>query len=194
MTELPHKTAYYGALLALLSAHADRSAPKPAPLVTKTAGDSIVHIDAAAEAKPEADEKTAEAPPKLDISRQIIQHLCRRFESYLEQRKWTALRQSVLFFTYLATLEVPLVKLSSLLKLLGACADVINEPGVKLVRSDECVRIVGESLLRLPADVGSELRLKLSTYLQERSLDKDGILMLNTNDDVRALSIDRICY
>lgn len=60
--------------------------------------------------------------------------------------------------------------------LLSSFVAVLDEPGLRAARGDECVRIIVESLLRLGRDgsAGTEaLRDGVQVYLAARKLEKD---------------------
>lgn len=100
---------------------------------------------------------------------------------------WTAGRLSlnqnvpqVILFATLTTMPsaVPVVSLSSFLNLLSSFASVLDEPGLRAARGDECVRVIIEGLLRLDtsslSDPGVEtLREHVHTYMSARRLEKE---------------------
>lgn len=86
----------------------------------------------------------------------------------------------VILFATLTTMPsaVPVVSLSSFLNLLSSFASVLDEPGLRAARGDECVRVIIEGLLRLDtsslSDPGVEtLREHVHTYMSARRLEKE---------------------
>lgn len=72
----------------------------------------------------------------------------------------------------------PVVSASSLVNLLASFVSVLDEPGLRAARGDECVRIIVEALLRLDenalAESGVEtLRDGVQSYLSSRRIEKD---------------------
>lgn len=70
----------------------------------------------------------------------------------------------------------PLISATSLTVLLSAFSSVLDEPGLRSARGDECVRIIVESLLRLGRDGSSgteSLRDSVQVYLAARKIEKD---------------------
>lgn len=135
---------------------------------------------------------------KVNVGRHIVADLVKAFQTYLDERKWKAVRFSVsscpqcpwrppssfdlysrrkifLFALLTRTPEAsPLVSLQSLLSLLSSFAAVLDEPGLRATRGDECVKIVAETLLRLGDVQGTEpLRDSLQSYMTARRIDKE---------------------
>lgn len=83
----------------------------------------------------------------------------------------------VLLFAHLTQVPTPtpLVSLSSLNTLLSSFISVVDEPGLRAARGDECVRIVVEALLRLGpgAEETESLRDGMQSYLAARRLDTE---------------------
>jgi len=74
--------------------------------------------------------------------------------------------------------SVPVVTVSSLLSLLNSFVSVLDEPGLKATRGDECVRIIIEALLRLDSTALSEpavemLREGIEGYVSSRRIEKE---------------------
>lgn len=68
--------------------------------------------------------------------------------------------------------------MSSLLSLLNSFVSVLDEPGLKATRGDECVRIVIEALLRLDSAALSKpavemLREGIEGYVSSRRIEKE---------------------
>lgn len=116
------------------------------------------------------------------------------------QRSWgnplTRLAYSqVLLFAHLSSLPSasPLIAASSLTTLLSSFVAVLDEPGLRASRGDECVRIIVEALLRLGGDaVGTEgLRDGVQSYLANRRVEKELFSDAETSaqfEDVRIVS------
>lgn len=74
--------------------------------------------------------------------------------------------------------SAPVVTVSSLLSLLNSFVSVLDEPGLKATRGDECVRIIIEALLRLDSTALSEpavemLREGIEGYVSSRRIEKE---------------------
>lgn len=80
-------------------------------------------------------------------------------------------------FAHLSSIPTgpPLIDPTSFATLLSSFVAVLDEPGLRAARGDECVRIIVEALLRLPRDaVGTEsLRDGVQTYLAGRKFDRE---------------------
>lgn len=203
VSEMPHKIPHYAALLARLSTNA--IAPPAslasrlggAPKFTPAAGRSPPRASAPSEAETEtkgADaEGTAEAaaeveeskpaapePEKVNVGHAIVQDLAKALQAFLDERKWKSIRYLVILFATLTTMppSVPVVTVSSLLSLLNSFVSVLDEPGLKATRGDECVRIIIEALLRLDSTALSEpavemLREGIEGYVSSRRIEKE---------------------
>lgn len=83
----------------------------------------------------------------------------------------------VLLFAHLASIptSAPLISSTSLTTLLTSFVAVLDEPGLRAARGDECVRIIVEALLRLGGGaVGTEtLRDGVQSYLAGRRVEKE---------------------
>ena len=81
----------------------------------------------------------------------------------------------ILYFAHLATLPTPLVTSSSVVALLSVFLGVLEEPGLRASRGDECVRIIVEGLLRLGSAVeGTDgLRDGVQAYLTSRKINTE---------------------
>ncbi|GAA5986795.1 hypothetical protein JCM10908_000901 [Rhodotorula pacifica] len=196
-SEMPHKIPHYAALLARLSVNAVTPPVSLASRIggpskfTPAAGQSPPRGAAPAEPKEEADANgAAEAeeakpaaapePEKVNVGHAIVQDLAKAFQAFLDERRWKSVRYSVILFATLTTMpsSAPVVTLSSLISLLNSFVSMLDEPGLKATRGDECVRIVIEALLRLDSVALSEpgvelLREGVETYISSRRIEKE---------------------
>ncbi|KAK4056523.1 Nuclear cap-binding protein subunit 1 [Microbotryomycetes sp. JL221] len=197
--ELPHKLPHYAALIAKLATESS-SAPSLMRRVDMpikalpgraTAGAKWEHAnndgEPAAPADPSAgdmaatnDAQMADEVTKDDdepnVGREIVLDLAKAFQTYLDERKWRSVRFSILLFAHLtrAPAGSPLVDLSSLISVLRSFAVVLDEPGLRAARGDECVRIIAETILRLGEVEGLDsLKDSLQSYLSARQIDKN---------------------
>ncbi|KAK4055782.1 Nuclear cap-binding protein subunit 1 [Microbotryomycetes sp. JL201] len=185
VVELPHKLPHLVALIAQLATETPSSSapsllsrvdmpikPLPNRLATKTES-----ADAHGEKPDDVEMNSSEkAERKPNVGREIVQDLVTAFQQYLDERKWRSVRFSVFFFAHLtsAPKSAPLVTLSSLLALLSSFAAVLDEPGLRAARGDECVRIVAETILRLGNVEGTDaLKDSLQSYISARKIDKE---------------------
>lgn len=70
--------------------------------------------------------------------------------------------------------SAPTISPDSLIALLGAFVRVLDEPGLRAARGDECVRIIVETLLHYgPDQAGTDsLQNSVQTYLSSRRIDR----------------------
>ncbi|ORY91755.1 MIF4G like-domain-containing protein [Leucosporidium creatinivorum] len=196
ITELPHKLPHFAALIAHLSLTAvgapaptleSRIAPAPRldlptrPLPARPAGLPSKPVDteeipAEQDVEMKADD-SINKDEKINVGKMLVADLIKAFQVYLDERKWRNVRYCVLLFAHLTQIPTPtpLVSPSSLITLLSSFTSVLDEPGLRAARGDECVRIVVEALLHLDrATEGTEgLRDSVQSYLAARRLDKE---------------------
>ncbi|GAA5937525.1 hypothetical protein JCM10213_007267 [Rhodosporidiobolus nylandii] len=146
------------------------------------AGEEKPEGQAEGEEKKDAEEEQKEdEPEKVNVGREIVQDLMKAFQAFLDERKWKSVRYCVVLFAHLTALppSSPLLSVSSLLTLLTSFVSVLDEPGLRAARGDECVRIIVEALLRLDAtavagDVGIDtLRDGVQGYLASRRIERE---------------------
>ncbi|GAA6014699.1 hypothetical protein JCM10207_006907 [Rhodosporidiobolus poonsookiae] len=165
----------------------DRTAPAPAlaPGLPAKPMSEEEALEAAAvegakngETAGDAEEEQAE---KVNVGKEIVKDLMKAFQAFLDERKWKSVRYSVTLFTLLTSLppSSPIVSASSLITLLSSFVAVLDEPGLRAARGDECVRIIVEALLRLDtslvdADSGlNTLRDGVQGYLASRRVERE---------------------
>lgn len=149
------------------------------------------------------DEEREEA--KVNVGKEIVEDLMKAFQAFLDERKWKSVRYcvspfparlldvnlltfrdlpQVTLFAQLTSipLSAPLVAPTSLMTLLSSFLSVLDEPGLRLSRGDECVRIIVEALLRLEGgDEGAfqaaggleTLKEGIQGYVDARKVGKD---------------------
>ncbi|GAA5821849.1 hypothetical protein JCM11251_004742 [Rhodosporidiobolus azoricus] len=126
------------------------------------------------------DERKEDEPEKVNVGKEIVMDLTKAFQAFLDERKWKSVRYCVALFATLTSLppSAPLVSLSSLITLLTSFVSVLDEPGLRAARGDECVRIIVEALLRIDAEaLAAEggvdtLRDGAQGYLESRRVEK----------------------
>ncbi|GAA6063502.1 hypothetical protein JCM10212_004764 [Sporobolomyces blumeae] len=203
VSELPHKLHHYAALLAHLSL---KSVSPPVSLASRISGPASyegrsqsstplvpglpskpVETDPdAPPAEPEekmATEDGADDKPeaeKVNVGKAIVEDLMKAFQAFLDERKWRSVRYCVTLFAQLTALptHAPLVAVSSLMTLLTSFLSVLDEPGLRAARGDECVRIIVEALLRTDgSDAESSgvetLKTGVQNYMAGRRIEKD---------------------
>jgi hypothetical protein len=146
------------------------------------------------------------APPQpVNIGLEITKDLVKVFQNHLDARRWRGVRfcVSCLFllspyyltlrltcnyrlrtqlhmFAHLATLPKPLISITSLLSLLNQSFIFVleNEFSLRAERGDELVKVVLETLLRIPAEklqgqneALEAIKSGLSNYMNSRELD-----------------------
>ncbi|GAA5864299.1 hypothetical protein JCM1840_006735 [Sporobolomyces johnsonii] len=128
----------------------------------------------------EEDKKAEEKQPeKVNVGKEIVEDLMKAFQAFLDERKWRSVRYCVTLFAQLTLLppSAPLIASTSLTTLLTSFVSVLDEPGLRAARGDECVRIIVEALLRLDgATEGSgveTLREGVHNYLGARRIEKE---------------------
>ncbi|CEQ40467.1 SPOSA6832_02087, partial [Sporobolomyces salmonicolor] len=128
----------------------------------------------------EEDKKTEEKQPeKINVGKEIVEDLMKAFQAFLDERKWRSVRYCVILFAQLTLLppSSPLIASTSLTTLLTSFVSVLDEPGLRAARGDECVRIIVEALLRLEgATEGSgveTLREGVHNYLGARRIERE---------------------
>ncbi|GAA5965784.1 hypothetical protein JCM3765_007346 [Sporobolomyces pararoseus] len=182
ISELPHKLHHYASLLAHLSLNPVNRPISLASRITPSAPGLPPKPISSIEG--EQPEEEVEMMNKVNVGKEIVEDLMKAFQSFLDERKWKSVRYSVNLFSQLTMLpkESPLIASTSLLTLLSSFLSVLDEPGLRLSRGDECVRIIVESLLRIEGgDEGAyqaaggleSLKEGISNYLELR---KDLIL------------------
>ncbi|KAM0788666.1 hypothetical protein ACM66B_002765 [Microbotryomycetes sp. NB124-2] len=187
VVELPHKLPHLVALVALLATETTSSASSllsrvdmpikalPIRAAAQAGAESASDGDKATEGDAEMTSETEKAQQAPNVGREIVLDLASAFQTYLDERKWRSVRFSTLFFAHLtsAPKAAPLVTLSSLLSLLSSFVAVLDEPGLRAARGDECVRIVAEAILRLGNIEGTDsLKDSLHSYVAARKIDK----------------------
>lgn len=131
----------------------------------------------------------------VSLGLEIVRDLVKSFQSHLDSRHWRSTRLTLSFFAHLASLPSPLVSPTSLVALLGSFAAAWEEVMGKAARGDECVRVVGEALLRSNLLASTEGRVEgvdavlssMKTYMASRKLER-GLL----NDDALAAQYDDV--
>ncbi|BGO90576.1 hypothetical protein NBRC10512_005296 [Rhodotorula toruloides] len=207
VSEMPHKLPHYAALLARLSLKsmeppvslAARISANPTPaswpppptdasplapgLPAKPVVDGedaqMAGEDSTDGAKVENSEEKKEVE-KVNVGKEIVQDLMKAFQAFLDERKWKSVRYCVTLFSYLTTMPPasPVISASSLVNLLASFISVLDEPGLRAARGDECVRIIVEALLRFDENALAEpgvdtLRDGVQSYLSSRRIEKD---------------------
>ncbi|EGU12551.1 hypothetical protein RTG_01084 [Rhodotorula toruloides ATCC 204091] len=207
VSEMPHKLPHYAALLARLSLKsieppvslASRISANPTPaswpppptdapplapgLPAKPLVDGedaqMAGEDSTDGAKAENGEEKKEVE-KVNVGKEVVQDLMKAFQAFLDERKWKSVRYCVTLFSYLTTVPPasPVISASSLVNLLASFVSVLDEPGLRAARGDECVRIIVEALLRLDENALAEpgvdtLRDGVQAYLSSRRIEKD---------------------
>ncbi|GAA5880762.1 hypothetical protein JCM16303_004343 [Sporobolomyces ruberrimus] len=208
VSELPHKLHHYASLLAHLSlksitppvslaarlsnssAPPSYSAPSAPGLPSKPVSaidseQSENHGENNDEVKREDNGNDAEREEaKVNVGKEIVEDLMKAFQAFLDERKWKSVRYCVTLFAQLTSipLSAPLVAPTSLMTLLSSFLSVLDEPGLRLSRGDECVRIIVEALLRLEGgDEGAfqaaggleTLKEGIQGYVDARKVGKD---------------------
>ncbi|GAA5870142.1 hypothetical protein JCM8547_006899 [Rhodosporidiobolus lusitaniae] len=137
--------------------------------------------EAAEEKDGEKEEKKEDEVEKVNVGKEIVQDLMKAFQAFLDERKWKSVRYCVVLFAHLTFLPAssPLISVSSLITLLTSFVSVLDEPGLRAARGDECVRIIVEALLRLDSaaiagEVGIDtLRDGVQGYLSSRRIEME---------------------
>ncbi|BGP23709.1 Nuclear cap-binding protein subunit 1 [Rhodotorula toruloides] len=203
VSEMPHKLPHYAALLAHLSLKAveppvslasrisanptPASWPPPpadaAPLASGLPAKPVVDGDDAqmtGEDEKEGNGEQKKEVEKVNVGKEIVQDLMKAFQAFLDERKWKSVRYCVTLFSYMTSMPPasPVVSASSLVNLLASFVSVLDEPGLRAARGDECVRIIVEALLRLDENALAEsgvgtLRDGVQAYLSSRRIDND---------------------
>ncbi|GAA5895142.1 hypothetical protein JCM6882_008291 [Rhodosporidiobolus microsporus] len=127
------------------------------------------------------EEKKADEVEKVNVGREIVRDLMKAFQAFLDERKWKSVRYCVVLFAHLTALppSAPLVSLPSLITLLASFLSVLDEPGLRAARGDDCVRVIVEALLRVEADklAGESgvdtLRDGVQGYLGSRRVERE---------------------
>ena len=142
---------------------------------------------------------------RVNVGKEIVEDLMKAFQAFLDERKWRSVRycvktpfsllpsslsphadpvlnMQVILFAQLTSLPLssPLIASTSLLTLLSSFLSVLDEPGLRSSRGDECVRIIVEALLRLEVDEhefelggGESLKEGVRVYGESRRVEKD---------------------
>ncbi|GAA5927562.1 Sto1p [Sporobolomyces koalae] len=213
VSELPHKLHHYASLLAYLSL---KAVAPPTSLASRLSGPSSYPAAPGLPTRPvesgEGDAATtgeenenqsegAEEVVKINVGKEIVEDLMKAFQAFLDERKWKSVRYCVTLFTQLTSLPVssPLVASTSLLTLLSSFLSVLDEPGLRLSRGDECVRIIVEALLRLEGgDEGAfaaaggldSLREGIQAYADARKVGKDAF----ADEETKGQWVDTLEY
>ncbi|GAA5893972.1 hypothetical protein JCM8208_001295 [Rhodotorula glutinis] len=206
ISELPHKLPHYAALVAQLSlkpvapavpgpprsaTDAARPAPPTANLPAAPGlparpigvdGEAAAASSEAAAVRVVADGESQEdgAQDKVNVGKEVVQDLIKAFQQFLDERKWKSVRYCVILFAHLTRLPAssPVISTSSLVNLLTSFVAVLDEPGLRASRGDECARIIVEALLRLDASTLADpsidtLRDGVQAYLSSRRIVRE---------------------
>ena len=156
VVELPHKAAYFAALLALLNANPLRprsnSPPRASPKPQN--GDDVKMENGAEESKP---------PANINIAHLVIERLLRRLEDALRDEQWLAVRLIVCMLARLTQLPTPIIAIDSFIALVQEFAKYLDS-SASFSQRDHVAMIMGEALMLLPANSQSELQSSLAEY------------------------------